>query len=141
MHSVADPGSGNFLTLDLGFPRIGTGFQTHIFDSLFMTNFLIKSTDTIFLSVQAKKNFFTCSKINSVLRICIVCYADANPEIWMIVDSDKDKCLKTPNNLFLFCFSKLKAQLWTRGFENSVSRVLLIHVSTHSLMRIQSGSA
>jgi hypothetical protein len=45
------------------------------------------------------------------------------------LDWDKDKSLKTQNIRF-FGFSKLRAQLWPRGFEISLSRVLLIHVST-----------
>ncbi len=55
LFSVTDPdaGSGAFLTLD-------PGSRTHIFNTL-MTNFWVKST--IILSVLAKKNFFTCSKI------------------------------------------------------------------------------
>jgi hypothetical protein len=63
--SVADPdpGSGAFLTLDLGsgigfvsgspIPDLGFGSQTHIFDSLM----------TIILSVLLKNIFFTCSEI------------------------------------------------------------------------------
>ncbi len=60
-----DPRTCAFLTLDLGsgigFFRIpDPGNQTHIFDS-WMTNFWVNST--IILSVLAKKNFFTFSKI------------------------------------------------------------------------------
>ncbi len=62
--SVADPGSGAFLTLDpgsgIGFSRISDpGSQPHIFNSL-MTSVWVKST--IILSVLAKKISFSVKK-------------------------------------------------------------------------------
>jgi hypothetical protein len=53
-----DPGSG----IVFSDPDLGSGSQTHIFDS-FMTNFSFWVKNTVILNDIAKKKSFTCSKI------------------------------------------------------------------------------